>query len=110
MSDDRRLIEDLIPVEAINEVAHDKTGHFQAHPRKLHLWWARRPLAAARAATTQPCSHRRYAGDSASAGYFREFCRWGADGERIADARQRVLEANGGNPPRVSTCLRVAGH
>jgi putative DNA methylase len=47
----RRLIEDLLPIEAINEVAQrEKIGHAELHPRKLHLWWARRPLAAARAA------------------------------------------------------------
>ncbi|MGK2939784.1 MAG: DUF1156 domain-containing protein [Solirubrobacteraceae bacterium] len=28
----------------------EKIGHAALHPRKLHLWWARRPLAAARAA------------------------------------------------------------
>jgi putative DNA methylase len=48
---DKRLIEDLLPVGAINIVAQrEKIGHAALHPRKLHLWWARRPLAAARAA------------------------------------------------------------
>ena len=48
---ERRLIEDLLPIEAINAVAQrEKIGHAGLHPRKLHLWWARRPLAAARAA------------------------------------------------------------
>ena len=38
-------------VAAINVVAQrEKIGHAALHPRKLHLWWARRPLAAARAA------------------------------------------------------------
>ena len=50
MNSDRRLIEDFLPVEAINVVAQrEKIGHAGTHPRKLHLWWARRPLAAARA-------------------------------------------------------------
>ena len=51
MSSDKRIIEDLIPVEAINEVAQrEKIGRGAGHPAVLHLWWARRPLAAARAA------------------------------------------------------------
>jgi putative DNA methylase len=29
--------------------AHEKQPGIGAHPRGLHLWWARRPLAAARA-------------------------------------------------------------
>jgi putative DNA methylase len=103
VSDDRRIIEDLIPVEAINEVAQrEKIGHAATHPRKLHLWWARRPLAAARAAvyaTLVPVEGT--PPEARSAEYFRELCRWGASENAIADARARVLVANGGVPPRV---------
>ena len=46
-----RLIEDYLPVEAISRVsASEKVGGRLGHPSTLHLWWARRPLAAARAA------------------------------------------------------------
>ncbi len=103
MSDDKRIIEDLIPVAAINEVAQrEKIGHAATHPRKLHLWWARRPLAAARAAvyaTLVPVEGT--PPEARSAEYFRELCRWGASESAIADARARVLAANGGVPPRV---------
>lgn len=45
----KKLIEVALPLEAINEAsAHEKTIR-QGHPSTLHLWWARRPLAAARA-------------------------------------------------------------
>lgn len=103
MTDDRRLIEDLIPVQAINEVAQrEKIGHAATHPRKLHLWWARRPLAAARAAVYATLvSAADTPEDARSPAYFRELCRWGASETAIADARQRVLDANGGTPPRV---------
>ncbi len=103
MSDDRRLIEDLIPVQAINEVAQrEKIGHAATHPRKLHLWWARRPLAAARAAVYATLVTAEDTPEEArSPEYFRELCRWGASDSAIADARQRVLAANGGAPPRV---------
>jgi putative DNA methylase len=103
VSGDKRIIEDLIPVEAINEVAQrEKIGHAATHPRKLHLWWARRPLAAARAAvyaTLVPVDGTPE--EARSAEYFKELCRWGASESRIADARERVLAANGGGPPRV---------
>jgi putative DNA methylase len=103
VSDDRRLIEDLIPVQAINEVAQrEKIGHADTHPRKLHLWWARRPLAAARAAVYATLvSAEDTPAEARSATYFRELCRWGGPETAIADARSRVLEANGGTPPRV---------
>jgi putative DNA methylase len=103
VTDDRRLIEDLIPVEAINEVGQrEKIGHAATHPRKLHLWWARRPLAAARAAVYATLVREEDVPDEArSAEYFRALCRWGASEMAIADARQRVLAAHGGEPPRV---------
>ncbi|OGJ86105.1 MAG: hypothetical protein A2268_02710 [Candidatus Raymondbacteria bacterium RifOxyA12_full_50_37] len=46
----RKLIEVALPLDAINEAAaYEKMPGIGAHPRGLHLWWARRPLAAARA-------------------------------------------------------------
>ena len=49
MSGRKKLIEVALPLEAINKAsAHEKSVR-QGHPSTLHLWWARRPLAAARA-------------------------------------------------------------
>ena len=46
----KKLIEVALPLEAINvAAAHEKMPGIGAHPRGLHQWWARRPLAAARA-------------------------------------------------------------
>jgi putative DNA methylase len=46
----KKLIEVALPLEEINKAAaHEKQPGIGAHPRGLHLWWARRPLAAARA-------------------------------------------------------------
>lgn len=45
----RKLIEVALPLEAINiESAREKSIR-HGHPSTLHLWWARRPLAACRA-------------------------------------------------------------
>lgn len=45
----KKLIEVALPLEKINEEsAREKSIRF-GHPSTLHLWWARRPLAAARA-------------------------------------------------------------
>lgn len=45
----KKLIEVALPLEKINaESAREKSIRF-GHPSTLHLWWARRPLAAARA-------------------------------------------------------------
>ena len=46
----KKLIEVALPLDAINEAcAYEKMPGIGAHPRGIHLWWARRPLAAARA-------------------------------------------------------------
>ncbi len=45
----KKLIEVALPLDAINEAAGREKSIRHGHPSTLHLWWARRPLAAARA-------------------------------------------------------------
>lgn len=45
----RKLIEVALPLDEINKAAAREKSIRQGHPSTLHLWWARRPLAAARA-------------------------------------------------------------
>ena len=45
----RKLIETALPLDAINAAAAREKSIRHGHPSTLHLWWARRPLAAARA-------------------------------------------------------------
>ncbi|WP_343741507.1 DUF1156 domain-containing protein [Herbaspirillum huttiense] len=45
----KKLIETSLPLDAINEAAAREKSIRHGHPSTLHLWWARRPLAAARA-------------------------------------------------------------
>ena len=45
----KKLIEVAIPLEAINAASAREKSIRHGHPSSLHLWWARRPLAAARA-------------------------------------------------------------
>ena len=44
-----KLIEVALPLAAINREAAREKSIRHGHPSTLHLWWARRPLAAARA-------------------------------------------------------------
>jgi putative DNA methylase len=50
MTNDQRLIEDYIPIEAISNEARREKSIRKGHISTLHLWWARWPLVAARAA------------------------------------------------------------
>src|SRR6476619_2958137 len=45
----KKLIAVALPLEAINVASAREKAIRHGHPSTLHLWWARRPLAAARA-------------------------------------------------------------
>jgi len=49
MNKPKKLIEVALPLEAINREAAREKSIRHGHPSTLHLWWARRPLAACRA-------------------------------------------------------------
>ncbi|MFO0729650.1 MAG: DUF1156 domain-containing protein [Nitrospiraceae bacterium] len=49
MKQRKKLIEVALPLEAINKASAREKSIRHGHPSTLHLWWARRPLAAARA-------------------------------------------------------------
>src|SRR5687768_13906483 len=49
MSLKKKLIEVALPLDEINKAAAREKSIRHGHPSTLHLWWARRPLAAARA-------------------------------------------------------------
>jgi putative DNA methylase len=101
---EKRLIEEYLPVEA---VSHESTREKllrrrDYHISTLHLWWARRPLAAARAAVYAALvpSPNSLDADRVDA-FFTALCAWGGPPSAIADARRQILEANDGTPPAV---------
>ncbi len=49
MSYNKKLIEVALPLDAINAESAREKSIRHGHPSTLHLWWARRPLAACRA-------------------------------------------------------------
>jgi putative DNA methylase len=49
MNTKKKLIEVALPLEKINAASAREKSIRHGHPSTLHLWWARRPLAAARA-------------------------------------------------------------
>ena len=46
MNQDRRLIEDYIPIGEISKESAREKSIRKGHISTLHLWWARRPLVA----------------------------------------------------------------
>jgi putative DNA methylase len=59
MTAKKKLIEVALPLETINKASAREKSIRHGHPSTLHLWWARRPLAAARAVIfAQMSAHR----------------------------------------------------
>src|SRR5207248_268533 len=102
-NNDRRLIEDLIPIREISAEASREKSLRHGNISTLHLWWARRPIVAARAAVygalvPAPADAKerdRYMER------MRKLCSWDIPNGILEQARKDILEANGGQPPQV---------
>src|SRR3989475_1710854 len=102
-NNDRRLIEDLIPIREISAEASREKSLRHGNISTLHLWWARRPIVAARAAVygalvpapSDPQDRDKYMER------MRKLCSWDIPHGVLEQARQDILDANDGQPPRV---------
>ena len=113
MSDDknrRTMIEDYIPVGEIStECVREKLGghHIsRGMPRNVHIWWARRPLAACRAAVYAAFAPPAEGKERKELGsFFTELCHWSGpvlrESKALRKAREVVSTAADGEPPRV---------
>lgn len=111
----KKLIEVALPLEAINTAAaHEKMPGIGAHPRGLHLWWARRPFVAARAViwsslVDDPSAHPElYPTEEAQNaerqrlfGILEKQVKWenSNDPEVLAAAKAEILRSTNNNPP-----------
>lgn len=111
----KKLIEVALPLEKINAAAaYEKMPGIGAHPRGLHLWWARRPFVAARAViwsslVDDPSSHpERFPTeedqDRERQRLFRileDLVVWeNSNDERVLEAaKAEILKSTNGNPP-----------
>jgi len=113
----RKLIEVALPLEVINrQSAHEKSVPRKGHPATMHLWWARRPLAAARAVlfaqlVDDPSSHPDRFPTEADVvtertrlhDLIEKLVVWenSTDTDLFRQAHQEILDSTGGNPPPI---------
>ena len=110
----RKLIEVSIPLEDINAESAREKSIRHGHPSTLHLWWARRPLAAARAVlfaqlVDDPSSNPELTEEQQKAererlhGIIRRLVKWENinDETLLREARGEILKSTGGNPPAI---------
>ena len=120
----KKLIEVALPLDAINRESAREKSIRHGHPSTLHLWWARRPLAACRAVlfaqlVDDPSSHPdKFPTEEAQKKererlfkIISEFVKWeNINNERVLEAaRQEILKSTGGNPPPVLDPFCVGG-
>ncbi len=113
----KKLIEVALPLEAINVASAREKSIRHGHPSTLHLWWARRPLAACRAVlfaqlVDDPSSHSdRFPGEEAQKnerdrlfGIIEELVKWENSNDEtiLAQARAEILKSCDRNPPLFS--------
>ncbi|MCX7670439.1 MAG: DUF1156 domain-containing protein, partial [Anaerolineae bacterium] len=114
MTTRRKLIEVALPLEAINRESAREKSIRHGHPSTLHLWWARRPLAACRAVifasiVDDPSSHPEQFPTEADQERERqrlfrlieELVKWENvnNEEVLGRARAEILKATNGHPP-----------
>ena len=115
----RKLIEVALPLDAINAASVREKSIRHGHPSTLHLWWARRPLAAARAVifaqmVDDPSAHPdRFSTEKAQAqererlfGIIEKLVKWENtnDEEVLEQAREEIRES------WLRTCIENADH
>jgi putative DNA methylase len=96
MAQDRRLIEDFIPIREISAESAREKSIRKGHISTLHLWWARRPLVAARAAVfaSLVAAPESYQKRTALSKFMIDLCKWEAGEVTIQKARKLILEAH----------------
>jgi putative DNA methylase len=101
---ERRLIEEYLPVDAVSyEATREKVlRRRDYHISTLHMWWARRPLAAARAAVYAALVPAPEAVQpEILKGFFTRLCTWGGPPSAIEEACKQIHRANSGGRPKV---------
>ena len=126
-TNDRRLIEDFLPIKEISAEASREKSLRHGHISTLHLWWARRPLVACRAAVyaslvpadfhapkNGPENKRASLGRANAAKFLKELCRYPGNPQKIEEAKQNILKAHRertgeDGPPKVLDCFAGGG-
>ena len=107
MTDNRRLIEDYLPIQAISAEASREKSVRKGHISTLHLWWARRPLVACRAAVygalvpasrfvpeNAPDNKKQSLGRANAAKFVESLCKYPGNLATIIKAQDHILEAH----------------
>lgn len=100
---DRRLIEDYLPLDALNAIASKEKLHPRRYVELVHYWPARRPITASRAAVyaalaPAPVSDEERA---EAAEFVTRLAAFKPHPEVVREAQDRIRKLHGGRAPKV---------
>jgi len=101
----KAFIETDFPIREVSEESSREKNIRHGHISTLHIWWARKPLASSRASlyaalTPEPRDEEERL---KKAGFIAKLSKWknSLDKSTIGRAKEEILEANSGSPPKV---------
>ena len=102
-TNDRRLIEDYLPLNALNAIASKEKLHPRRYVELIHYWPARRPITASRAAIYAALVAAPTSVDEreAAASFVTRLAAYKHDPGIVREARERIRRAHGGRAPKV---------
>lgn len=103
--DFRRFIEESFPVKEVGVASAYEKNVRHGHISTIHIWWARRPLAASRATTYAALTPAPKDAEDwqKKRDFIVQLSQWENSNNQslLERARREILEANGGVPPKV---------
>ena len=117
----KKLIEVALPLEVINAESAREKSIRHGHPSTLHLWWARRPLAAARAVIWSslvddpsslpeqfPTEEAQNAERQRLFGILERLVKWENSNDQavLAEAKAEIMKSTDGNPPAAGEAVQ----
>lgn len=105
MDNNRRFIEESFPVKEVSVESAKEKSIRHGHISTLHIWWARRPLASSRATNYAALipAPKNVEEWNKTRQFIIDFSKWenSLNQSMIQKAREDILKANGGKPPKV---------
>ena len=92
--EDRRLIEDYLPLDALNAIASNEKLHPRRYVELVHYWPARRPITAMRAAIYAALAPAPRSGEERkeAASFVRRLAAYRPDPKDITQAATRIRD------------------
>ena len=102
-NEDRRLIEDYLPLDTLNAIASKEKLHPRHYVSLIHYWPARRPTTACRAAiyaalVPAPSTDKER---EEAASFVTKLAAFKPDSKAIKEARDRIQKHHGGLAPKI---------